>query len=411
MKATKLLLTALMLLVFAACSNDNDPAQDATNAAKPQFIIGTRGNADTSMQLTYSFTDDGILIVDNAAIPSKEEFNKEIDGHAWRLLSQGFVLPDGSIKDNNKGNQDEYIVLYNHRRLAILSIFTFQPEERKTYYGNYVDYNDQTGYIGLFNVVKLSADYSQMIAVAETHWYPDPHEKAVHGYSVWVFERLTEAEKSQAITDYKVNLDQLVAEAVFEPSDGKEVFGAKLSELSFSYIEPGELRVNGLQQISASVFRKHIAGYGWRCESAHQIETNGTVNPKDYEYVLGLEQKKHYYFGDKSYQVFSTSYYHNNTPWYYEEKYVYDERYNMFFEINDGQQVGGQQIICLSDDLKSFYMIGRNMQNHFSSSTNDFRYNLVKFTRLTNQELKELRQKHSTNFWDLDWNTGGGSAN
>ena len=42
-------------------------------------------------------------------------------------------------------------------------------------------------------------------------------------------------------------------------------------------------------------------------------------------------------------------------------------------------------------------------KNHFSSNSHDFRYNLVKYTRLSDEELKELREKHATSFWDLNW--------
>ena len=408
MKATNVLLTTLCAaLLLSACSKDDEPLQDAKNEAK--VIVGTRADGNMNMNLSYRFNADGILIVDNAQIPSRATFDKEIDGHAWRLLSQGFVLADGSIKDNNKGNRDECIILLQERRIAIMSISNFAPKDPSTTYGNTKDYDDQTGSIGFFNVMKLSTDGSQMITVAETWWYPDPAGKCEHGYSVEVYERLTDVEKNQAISTYKVDMNQMVGASLFEASKGKKLFGAKMSELSFSYIYPGQLRVNGMKQISESVFRKYIAGYGWKCEIEHQIETNGTVNSKEYEYIEGLEKKVHYFFGDNTYQVFSTSYYHNNTPWFYEEKYVYDESINTFFEINDGQRVGGEQIICLDDDKKSFYMIRQNMQNHYSSNSNDFRYNLVKYTRLSDQELKDLREKHSTNFWDLDWETS--SAN
>jgi len=240
-----------------------------------------------------------------------------------------------------------------------------------------------------------------MVTISEVWWYPDPKGKYEKSYSVEVYERLTETEMNQTITEYKVDFNQLIGTPLFEASNGKELFGAKLSEQSFSYIEPGQLRVNGLRQISESVFRKYIAGYGWKCESEHQIEIDGTVNKSEYEYDEKVENKTHLYFGDDTYQVFSTSYYHNNMPWYYEEKYVYDESINTIYEINDGERVGGNQIICLDND--SFYLIRMNFKNHFSSNSHDFRYNLVKYTRLSDEELKELREKHDTNFWDLNW--------
>lgn len=215
---------------------------------------------------------------------------------------------------------------------------------------------------------------------------------------------LEDAEKNQAIANNNMDFNQFNGKPFFEASNGKEVFGAKLSELSFTYTELGELRVNGLQQISESVFRQYIAGYGWKCESEHQIEADGTVNKNEYEYAVKVENKTHLYFGDDTYQVFSTSYYHNNTPWYYEEKYVYDETTNRFYEINGEERAGGNQIICLENN--SFYMIRMNMQNMYSSDSRAYRYNLVKFIRLTEQELQDLRAKHSTNFWDLNWGTG-----
>ena len=186
-----------------------------------------------------------------------------------------------------------------------------------------------------------------MVTISEVWWYPDPKGKYEKSYSVEVYERLSDAEKNQAIAKYNVDFDKYIATTSFEASNGKDVFGAKLSELSFSYTELGELRVSGLKQISESVFRQYIAGYGWKCESEHQIEIDGTVNKNEYEYDVKVENKTHLYFGDDTYQVFSTSYYHNNTPWYYEVKYVYDETNNRFYEINGEERAGGNQIICL----------------------------------------------------------------
>ncbi len=396
---TKLLLLSLFaLLTITACSSDDEPTFNEDE--KTKVIINTRG--DKNLDLEFSF-NDGVLVVSNADIPSLRVFTEQIDGHAWRMLSQGFILADGSIRDNNKGNMKEYIVLLNQRRLAILSNSKFDIAQ-KVHYGNFTDYDDKTGFIGLFNVMKLSADYTQMIAIAETSWYPDPAGKAVKGYSIMVYERLTDIEKAQVIARYRVDMNQLVAEPIFEPSNGKDIFGANISDLSYDYMDPGfAIRVNGLKQISESVFNKYIKGYGWKWESAHQIEPNGKVNPKEYEFIQGLEEKKHYYFGEDKYQVFSTSYWHNNTPWFYEEKYVYHETTNTFFEINDEQEVAGKRIICFGDEMKSFYIIEMNHQNHFSSLSYDFRFNLVKYTRMTDKELKEMREKHHTNFWDLDW--------
>ena len=152
-----------------------------------------------------------------------------------------------------------------------------------------------------------------MVTISEVWWYPDPKGKYEKSYSVEVYEWLTETEMNQTITEYKVGFNQLIGTPLFEASNGKDLFGAKLSEQSFSYIEPGQLRVNGLRQISESVFRKYIAGYGWKCESEHQIEIDGTVNKSEYEYEKA-ENKTHYFFGNDTYQVFSTSYYHNNMP-------------------------------------------------------------------------------------------------
>lgn len=391
-------LTALStVLVFSACTKDNEPLQEVVQETR--LIVGTRTNGDAS--LSYKFNDDGILIVENAQIPSRSTFDMEIDGHAWRLVSQGFILPDGTIKDNNKGNRNECILLLQQRRMAIISVCTFAPKDNSLTYGNFNDYDEQNGSIGFFNVVKLSSDGLQMVTISVVWWYPDPKGKYEKGYSVEVYERLTETEMNQTITEYKVDFNQLIGTPLFEASNGKDLFGAKLSEQSFSYIEPGQLRVNGLRQISESVFRKYIAGYGWKCESEHQIETDGTVNKNEYEYDEKVENKTHLYFGDDTYQVFSTSYYHNNTPWYYEEKYIYDETNNRFYEINGEELAGGSQIICLDND--SFYLIRMNFKNHFSSNSHDFRYNLVKYTRLSDEELKELREKHDTNFWDLNW--------
>ena len=399
MKTNIILLSLFTALTFFGCSSNDDPTFNEEE--KTKVIIDTHG--DKNLDLAFSF-DDGVLVVSNANIPSLNVFNEQIDGHAWRMLSEGFILEDGSIKDNNKGNLTEYIVLLNQRRLAILSNAEFDIMQR-VHYGSFVEYNEQTGFIGLFNVMKLSADYTQMITIAETSWYPDPAGKAVKGYSVAVYERLTDIEKKQVIARYRVDMDQLVAEQIFEPSNGKDVFGAKLSDLSFDYMEPGfAIRVNGLKQISESVFNKYIVGYGWKCESAHQIGWNGKVDNNEYKYVEDMEEKEHFYFNKDSYTVFSTSYWHNNTPWYYEEKYVYDECINTFFEINEGQKVGGRQIICISEDQKAFYLIELNMQNSYSSNSHDFRFNLVKYTRMTDKELKEMREKHHTNFWDLDWN-------
>ena len=290
------------------------------------------------------------------------------------------------------------------RITAIISVYTFAPKDNSLTYGNFNDYDEQNGSIGFFNVVKLSSDGLQMVTISEIWWYPDPNGKCEKGYSVEVYERLSDAEKNQAIAKYNVDFDKYIATTSFEASNGKDVFGAKLSELSFSYTELGELRVSGLKQISESVFRQYIAGYGWKCESEHQIEIDGTVNKNEYEYDVKVENKTHLYFGDDTYQVFSTSYYHNNTPWYYEVKYVYDETNNRFYEINGEERAGGNQIICLENN--SFYMIRMPMQNMYSSDSRAYRYNLVKYTRLTEQELQDLRAKHSTNFWDLNWPTG-----
>lgn len=408
MKSKTLIISMVAVLSLSACSKDNDPIQDAAKDAvmETKLIVGTRVGGDASMELSFSYNADGLLVIDNAQIPSRAVYEKEIDGHAWRLLSEGFILPDGTIRDNNKGNRDESIILLQERRIALMSISSLAPQAPTTTYGNILSYDDQTGSIGFTNVMKLSADGSQMTTVSETWWYPDPAGKYEHGYTVEVYERLSDDEKNQAFATYKVDMNQLLSEPIFEASNGKEVFGANISELSFNFLEPGQVHVNGLKQISESVFRNYIAGYGWKCESEHQIETDGTVNSKEYEYIEGLEDKKHYFFGEDTYQVFSTSYYHDNTPWYYEEKYVYDESINAIFEINDGQRVGAKQIICLDADRKSFYMIRQNMQNLYSSNSNDFRFNLVKYTRLSEQELKDLREKHSTNYWDLNWSTG-----
>lgn len=397
----EVLLTALStVLVFSACAKDDEPLQEVVQETR--LIVGTRTNGDAS--LSYKFNDDGILIVENAQIPSRSTFDMEIDGHAWRLVSQGFILPDGTIKDNNKGNRNECILLLQQRRMAIISVYTFAPKDNSLTYGNFNDYDEQNGSIGFFNVVKLSSDGLQMVTISEIWWYPDPNGKCEKGYSVEVYERLSDAEKNQAIAKYNVDFDKYIATTSFEASNGKDVFGAKLSELSFSYTELGELRVSGLKQISESVFRQYIAGYGWKCESEHQIEIDGTVNKNEYEYDVKVENKTHLYFGDDTYQVFSTSYYHNNTPWYYEVKYVYDETNNRFYEINGEERAGGNQIICLENN--SFYMIRMPMQNMYSSDSRAYRYNLVKYTRLTEQELQDLRAKHSTNFWDLNWPTG-----
>ena len=404
---TRVLMTAFCaVLSFAACSSNNDPLEDAEKsiAKDAHLIVGTRTNGNVDLPLSFRFNNDGLLIVDNAQIPSRTAFDMEIDGHAWRMVSQGFILPNGTIKDNNKGGRVECIILLQHDKLAILSNDSFAPNENLFTYLSMTDYDDQTGCIGLFNILKLSADGSQITTVSETWWYPDPNGKYEKGYSVEVYERLSDAEKNQAIAKYNVDFDKYIATTPFEASNGKDVFGAKLSELSFSYTELGELRVSGLKQISESVFRQYIAGYGWKCESEHQIEIDGTVNKNEYEYDVKVENKTHLYFGDDTYQVFSTSYYHNNTPWYYEEKYVYDETTNRFYEINGEELVDGCQIICL--DNNSFYMIRMNMQNRYSSDSRAYRYNLVKYTRLTEQELQDLRAKHSTNFWDLNWGTG-----
>ena len=116
MKTDFLLLSLLIALTFFGCSSNDDPTSNVEEQTK--MIIATRGNG--SLDLEFSF-DDGVLVVTNANIPSLSVFNEQIDGHAWRMLSQGFILADGSIRDNNKGNMTEYFVLLNQRRLAILS--------------------------------------------------------------------------------------------------------------------------------------------------------------------------------------------------------------------------------------------------------------------------------------------------
>ena len=59
-----------------------------------RMIIDKQGNE--SLDLEFSF-DDGVLVVTNANIPSLSVFNEQIDGHAWKMLSQGFILADGRI--------------------------------------------------------------------------------------------------------------------------------------------------------------------------------------------------------------------------------------------------------------------------------------------------------------------------
>ncbi len=164
----EVLLTALStVLVFSACAKDDEPLQEVVQETR--LIVGTRTNGDAS--LSYKFNDDGILIVENAQIPSRSTFDMEIDGHAWRLVSQGFILPDGTIKDNNKGNRNECILLLQQRRMAIISVYTFAPKDNSLTYGNFNDYDEQNGSIGFFNVVKLSSDGLQMVTISEMNGF------------------------------------------------------------------------------------------------------------------------------------------------------------------------------------------------------------------------------------------------
>lgn len=105
MKTNILLLSLFIALTFFGCSSNDDPASNKEEETK--MILDTRGNK--SLDLEFNF-DDGVLVVTNADIPSLSVFNEQIDGYAWRMLSKGYILADGSIKDNNKGNMTEYIV-------------------------------------------------------------------------------------------------------------------------------------------------------------------------------------------------------------------------------------------------------------------------------------------------------------
>ena len=131
---TRVLMTAFCaVLSFAACSSNNDPLEDAEKsiAKDAHLIVGTRTNGNVDLPLSFRFNNDGLLIVDNAQIPSRTAFDMEIDGHAWRMVSQGFILPNGTIKDNNKGGRVECIILLQHDKLAILSNDSFAPNVLK----------------------------------------------------------------------------------------------------------------------------------------------------------------------------------------------------------------------------------------------------------------------------------------
>ena len=397
MKPHFLLLTALVTLTIIGCSNDDEPE---IKVEEPSVIIDTR---TPEKELAYSYDADGKLKVENAKIPTLSEYETEIDYHAWKLLSSDVILPDGSFKHMNERMIEGYW-FFNGRRMAFVIYYSFSPQLPQPSYFNLAKYDEKTGFNGTFFIAKLSEDHNTLITINETWYYRDPRDKAEHGYEQMVFQRLTLEEKASVMEKYDISQKQLdLQSAEFEPSNGKDLYGAKIQDLSFEYMEPGfSIATYGIQQISESVFNKHIVGYGWKCASAHEINWDGTLNSKEYQYS-DWEMPMHYYFGKNTYQVFSTSSLHDNTPYFYEEKYEYEEQNNTFYEINDGERVAGKQIVALSDDLKAFYVVGLNRANILSSDSHDYRFNLTKYVRLTDKELKEMRKKHHTNFWDLNW--------
>jgi len=211
-------LTAISAFM-GACSSDEDPTLDVTSSDTDQ---------DDDDELKFGFNDNGKLVVSNADIPTKEIFAREIDGHAWRTVSQGFILEDGSIRENN-GNLEEKIVLLNSGKAAIMVTYTFEPEKPILIYDDLSDYNEQVGSIGLFNIMELSDDCTLMTIVYETSWYPDPAGKPVKGYAVEVNERLTSDEQAKAMDRYKVDMNQMVIGAA--SGDGVQWDFMSLEEL------------------------------------------------------------------------------------------------------------------------------------------------------------------------------------
>lgn len=400
MKANFLLMMGLFvatLIGLSACSDDNEPAIQDDGV----FVLFDTRTLDGEKELVYSYDADGKLKVENAKIPTLKEYETEIDFHAWKLISSNVILPDGSFKPVNERMIEGYW-FFNGRRMAFVIYYSFNSELPRASYFNIANYNEKTGSNGTFFIAKLSEDHNTLITINETSYYPDPHGKMVHGYEQMVFERLTADQKDAIMQKYNISQKQLDLQSTeFEPSNGKDLFGAKIQDLSFEYMEPGfSIATYGIKQISESVFKKHIVGYGWKCESAHEINLDGSINPEEYIYN-DWEWLYHYYFGKDKYTIFSIDRNHNDTPYFYDEKYEYEERDNTFFEINDGKRVGGKQIVALGDDLKSFYVLGANHANDLSSDSHDQRFNLTKYVRLTDDELKEMREKHHTNFWDL----------
>ena len=355
------------LIGFTGCSDDDDFSPEVSKTVPLQF----------------SFREDGSLVI-NASFPNKQQYESEIDGHTWKVISNSIISPDGTLKEYD-GHLQEWFYVFNHGRMAMLIEFDFAQRGPELHYESYENYDETTGSNGAMWFVGLSADGNEVNIIQQVSYYPERTAQPTNGYELKVLRKVSEQERNTLYQKYKVDESQLVPVTPFEPSNGADLFGTSIENITYQYMLPGyEVAARGMKQISKSVFDKYVSGYGWKCEETHQIEPDGSINPEDYEYPEGIGSKRSYYFSSNS----SCSFYSSASS--YETDYVYDETQNKIsLETINATLVAPMILVSISDDYKTIWLVKNNLSNDTSSLMND-RYNLMRYVRMTDEELQEL---------------------
>ena len=96
-----------------------------------------------TVPLQFSFREDGSLVI-NASFPNKQQYESEIDGHTWKVISNSIISPDGTLKEYD-GHLQEWFYVFNHGRMAMLIEFDFAQRGPELHYESYENYDETTG--------------------------------------------------------------------------------------------------------------------------------------------------------------------------------------------------------------------------------------------------------------------------
>jgi len=191
MKATKLIITALMLLAFAACSNDNDPA--------PEPLVEPHDPA-----FTFRFAENGTLIVSGATPLVNDEFTLNIDNHAWRPVSWNMIKQQGSmgVVDSKPTTVPNHVYFFDK---GVVTVLRENAEGKLAHDVVGIRYMEETGEVltpngcfgqdVVFRILQMSPDGEQLLTVVPGQQLPKGDSNlSINGglvYAYVVFQRLS----------------------------------------------------------------------------------------------------------------------------------------------------------------------------------------------------------------------------